>query len=170
MKQLLIFLIVGFTALACKDNQDCSLPTSYEVDQARMLLDIERIDQYLLDSAITAQVHESGIRYVIHATGAGNTADLCSYVTKQYALSLLDGTNVINLLGGVRAERSSLALDMPAWQIGTPLVQDGGLITLFVPSPLGYGSSVRTFDNNGVNVTVPPNSILIFTIAVISVE
>ena len=170
MRDLLLYVIVVAILIGCKDPQDCSLPTNYTVDQARLLLEVETIDKYILDSAITAQAHETGIRYIIHTAGTGNSADMCSYVTKQYALSMLDGTTIVNFLGGVTAERSALALDMAAWQIGIPLVQEGGLITLFVPSPLGYGNVARTFNNNGLNVTVPPNTSLIFTIAVMKVE
>ncbi|MDH5604620.1 MAG: hypothetical protein OEY51_11800, partial [Cyclobacteriaceae bacterium] len=104
MRNLLLYSVLISILFGCKDPQDCSLPTSYTVDQNRLLLEVETIDKYILDSAISVQEHETGIRYIIHGAGSGITADMCSYVTKQYALSLLDGTRIVNFLGGVTAE------------------------------------------------------------------
>ena len=170
MKYAILLVFICSFFLGCKKEVDCTIPLEFDVDQTRVALEGETIDKYLLDSGITAQTHATGLRYVIHELGVGNTANLCSLVVKQYSLTLLDGTPIINTLGGSSAERTSLGVEIPAWKIGIPLVQDGGLITLYVPSPLGYGNTSRTFNNDGLNVTVPPNSIVVFKIAVMSVE
>jgi len=166
-------LIVVFVAffVNCKEDVDCTVPTSWDVNMDRVAVEQATIDQYLLDSAITTESHpSSGIKYVIQESGAGEVADMCKLVTKQYEITFLDGTPLISTLGSSFAERTALSNDIPAWQAGIPLVQDGGLITLYVPSPYAYGSSGRIFNVDGVNVTVPPNTILIFKISVIKVE
>jgi FKBP-type peptidyl-prolyl cis-trans isomerase len=48
------------------------------------------------------------------------------------------------------------------WQIGIPMMKEGGKAKLLIPSQLGYGSS-----NLGV---IPPNSVLIFDIELIDVK
>jgi FKBP-type peptidyl-prolyl cis-trans isomerase len=48
------------------------------------------------------------------------------------------------------------------WQIGLPLMKEGGKATLFIPSALGYGSMYAG--------PIPPNSVLIFDIELIDVK
>ncbi|HEY8688210.1 MAG TPA: FKBP-type peptidyl-prolyl cis-trans isomerase, partial [Chitinophagaceae bacterium] len=48
------------------------------------------------------------------------------------------------------------------WQKGLPLIRAGGMITLYIPPSLGYGSSPFG--------SIPANSILIFDIELIDVQ
>jgi FKBP-type peptidyl-prolyl cis-trans isomerase FkpA len=48
------------------------------------------------------------------------------------------------------------------WQIGIPLVKAGGRIMLLIPSGLGYGNSSAG--------SIPANSVLLFTIDVLTVK
>ena len=49
------------------------------------------------------------------------------------------------------------------WQIGLQKCKVGGKIRLFIPSGLGYSIASRT-------KTIPPNSILVFDIELVSVK
>ncbi|MBB6110465.1 FKBP-type peptidyl-prolyl cis-trans isomerase [Mucilaginibacter lappiensis] len=56
----------------------------------------------------------------------------------------------------------SLSGAIPGLTIGVPLIKKGGRIILLIPSKLGYG--------NVANGPIPPNSVLIFTIDLISIN
>jgi FKBP-type peptidyl-prolyl cis-trans isomerase FkpA len=99
--------------------------------------------------------------YRIDSLGTGVTPTLSSRVFVTYTAKLLNGTVVDHqpiaaqtgwVLGGL----------ILGWQIGLPLIKEGGGITLLVPSSLAYGC-------NGYG-GVPPDSIMEFDIALVDVQ
>lgn len=142
----LLFLALFITTFSCEKD---------EVDQ--VAIDQEIIEQYLADNNITAQKHESGIYYVIHAEGTDGHPSYNSEVVVKYKGFLTDGT-VFDQTNG-----SSTNFNLPnlivGWQIGIPLLQKGGKGTFFIPSYLGYGR----FPPSGI----PENAVLIFDIELI---
>lgn len=159
----LVILVIVFTTLGCSvdDEFGCQLSLNLSVDEAQLARDIEIIDDFLAENGISAQTDPSGLRYVISEPGAGAVAGLCDQVSVTYAGRLLStgeqfdaSSNPINfVLGGL----------ITGWQIGIPLIQPGGSVTLYIPSVYGYGES-------GIGTSIPGNANLIFDIDLVSVN
>ena len=126
--------------------------------EEQMAIDIEILDEYLADNNITAQTDPSGLRYVIREQGDGPTPELTSTVRVGYEGTLLNG-DVFDANESAAFPLNNL---IAGWQIGIPLIQEGGDITLYIPSGLAYGPQGRS----GV---IPANANLIFTIQLLEV-
>lgn len=126
------------------------------VDQAKV--DDQLIQAYIQANHISAVKDSSGLYYQIEDPGTGSTPDLKSKVTVTYTGKLLNGTvfdsetNLSLLLGSV----------ITGWQIGLPKIKAGGSILLLIPSGLAYGAQQAG--------SVPPNSVLVFDIKLVSVQ
>ena len=133
--------------------------------EEQMEKDIEIIESYLKENNITAQSTESGLRYVIESEGTGNNPEKGQKVFVHYTGTLLDGTKFDSSLD--RGE----PLDFPigqgrviqGWDEGIPLLKKGGKGTLYIPSPLAYGS-------RGAGAAIPPNSVLKFEVELVDIE
>ncbi len=152
MNRLLILVFV-FSLISCNDD-----PEPFDANE-QFELDLETIDNYLSDNNITAEIHESELRYVVNIEGSGAKPTRSSNITINYAGRLLDGTE-FDSGQGVSFDLNRLIL---GWQIGVPLIGVGGSITLYIPSAYAYGSV-------GVPGVIPGNSPLIFDIDLISVQ
>lgn len=121
--------------------------------------EIAAVQSYLTARSITATQHPDGFFYVKQAQGTGATPTSSSTITVKYT-GLLTNGNVFdqNQSGTASFLLSSLIL---GWQKGLPLIQKGGIITLYLPYSLGYGCSQAG--------TIPPGSVTIFNIELIDV-
>ncbi len=146
----MVFLGVILLAGACKKDDD---------NQA--LIDKGLIEQYLLDNNISAQEHESGLFYIITTEGFGASPILSDSVEVSYRGSFLDGTVFDQTAAGQTVE-FPLANLIKGWQIGLPLLKEGGRGTFFLPSELGYGDNPRP--------GIPANAVLIFDIDLVDVK
>lgn len=164
MKFNLLFvnlLLFAFVLSGCSSENECELTPNLNVDQAQLETDLEGIDEYLGENEIEAQVHETGLRYVINDAGNGNTAELCNTVSVNYEGRLLSNGEVF--------DSTDTPISFPlnqlitGWQIGIPLIEEGGSITLYIPSVYAYG---RT----GIGDVIPPNANLIFEISLTDVN
>jgi FKBP-type peptidyl-prolyl cis-trans isomerase len=141
----LIFVTV-FLALGCS-KESCAEEKG-----------LTTMDQYLADNNLTPEVGEAGMRYIINEPGGTAkplpTAEVVvKYQGRQTNDEVFDQTvsdprifRLDRLIGG--------------WQLGIPLVGEGGKITLFLPSALAYGP--------GGTGEICPNSELIFEIELVS--
>lgn len=153
MKKYLLILFVAVAALSSCSKDDSTFDTS-----AQAATDDANIQAYLKANNITDAVHDaSGLYYKVVTPGTGNYPIATSTVTVNYTGKLLNGTQfdtgtafVANLNGGV----------IKGWTIGLQHINTGGRINLYIPSAMGYG--------NADNGAIPKNSVLIFTIDVIS--
>lgn len=153
-------LILGLIFfLGC--SKDCDSEPNLTVDQDQLDTDIAAIDAFLSTNNIDAEIHPSGIRYVVTNAGSGDRPALCDRVVVGYAGKLLGNTFTFDS----RTDPISFALGdlIVGWQIGIPLVKAGGQITLYIPSVYGYGT-------RGAGSDIPPNSNLEFTIQLFGVE
>jgi len=115
---------------------------------------------YASTHSITGTSHSSGIYYRIINPGSGPVATSGSGIKVKYTGKLMNDqifdqqtTNAVGPLG--------LNGLIQGWQIGIPLIQEGGRIELIIPSSLGYGC-------NGFG-SVPGNSVLYFDIELVDV-
>ena len=146
---------------------------------SRLTADGDSIDAYLAEADIKAIVSESGLRYAIAREGTGISAKPGDEVVVHYAGKLLDGTYFDTSIEEVakrqgmhnpgRDYNSGFSFNIgqghviKAWDEGIGYIKEGGKGTLYVPSPLGYGS-------RGAGPKIPPYSILVFDVEVLKVN
>jgi FKBP-type peptidyl-prolyl cis-trans isomerase len=152
-KYPLIVSIVTILWLGCSKDE-CNLEPNLAVNQEQLAKDIEAIDAYLASNDIQAQIHPSGLRYVIKRSGEGDRPNYCSNVSVSYEGKTLNG-NIFDS----RSTPISFPLEnlITGWQIGIPLIKEGGRITLYIPS-------VYAYEANGIGSDIPPNASLEFEI------
>lgn len=150
-KLLWLFLAVTLVFTACKKDDDTAAKQAEKDEQI--------IADYLATNNIDAQRHESGLYYLITNEGTGDQPTIASSVEVFYKGYLTNGSMFDETTEGpVVFPLSNL---ITGWQIGIPMLKEGGKGTFFLPSRLGYGST-------GSN-SVPPNAVLIFEIDLVSV-
>lgn len=112
----------------------------------------------------TYAVTESGLKYMILREGQGKSPKATDEVTVHYQGQLLDGTVFDSSYS--RGEPAAFPLNrvIPGWTEGLQLMKEGGKAVFYIPSNLGYGA---TGTPGG---PIPPNSDLIFTVELISVN
>lgn len=128
----------------------------------------ETLDAYIARTGLTSSVqsHPSGFYYKILNAGTGQAPTATSKITIYYKGMLTDGT-VFDQTGTAANYQSgnpvtfSLSQLILGWQVGLPLIKPGGSIILYLPPSLGYGSQSAG--------SIPPNSVLIFEISLVSV-
>ncbi|MEN0005739.1 MAG: FKBP-type peptidyl-prolyl cis-trans isomerase [Bacteroidota bacterium] len=128
LKNIITFALLALAFAACSED-----PNQGEIDQ-------ERIEEYLEDSNQTAQVHPSGLYYIINEMGQGGSPALQDTVEVAYQGSLTNGLVFDETDPGKTIEFPLFGL-IEAWQIGIPLIEKGGSITLITPSRLAYGET-----------------------------
>jgi FKBP-type peptidyl-prolyl cis-trans isomerase len=126
---------------------------------AQMAQDVQTIDDYLTTNNITAIKDQSGVRSAITRVGTGGFPPRVGQtVDVKYTGKFMNGT-VFDPGPDIKAPLGSLIL---GWQYGLSTWPVGTKGTLYIPSPLGYG-------NNPPSGAIPPNSILVFDVELLSV-
>ena len=138
-------LILGLALVGCsnKDREEYRCTTAAE-DDAKM-------QSYITANGITATKHASGMYYQIIEPGTGATPSLSSSVKANYTGKFTDNTSFD---GGVAT--FPLGGVIQGWQIGIPLIKQGGKIKLIIPPYLAYGCNPY--------MGIPGNSVLIFDV------
>jgi len=112
-------------------------------------------------NGINAVKHSSGIYYEIIDAGTGVTPDISSLIKVTYVGTYLNG-QIFDQLSTPPSQGWPLSGLIAGWQIGLPLISNGGHIKLIIPSAYAYGC-------NGVS-GVPANSVLYFDINLVDVQ
>jgi len=117
------------------------------------------IESYLEANEIETEIHSSGIRFTIIEEGNGESPDETSEVEVKYT-----GTLVNDVIFDQNTEGVSFPLEnlIEGWQIMLPQIQEGGRIKIYMPSRYGYGTTGTT--------NIPPNTVLIFDIELLSIN
>lgn len=123
-------------------------------------IDEEIIQKYLEDNQLDATRHDSGLYYIITTIGNGQHPTIDSGIEVKYKGYLADGA-VFDETTGNDTFQSPLSNLIEGWQIGIPLLKEGGKGIFFIPSELGYGSNASG--------SIPANSVLIFEIELIGI-
>lgn len=155
MKKLFFSVIVSLFLVAgsgCLKDNSCS-PRTVESERATMA-------SFATANGLTVTEHSSGLQYQIISAGAGATPTLSSTVSVRYTGKLMNGTIFDSATG--TPVTFPLSQVIPGWQLAVPLIQEGGLIRILVPSSLAYGCT-------GAG-TIPGNSVLYFEIQLVDVQ
>lgn len=157
MKKFFLAAFVASLFAACKkdkcDYNECAVvaPSS----------EIASVQSYLTSNSITATQHCSGIFYAVDNAGSGKQPNGCSTVTVNYEGKLTNGTVFDKTTAGNPAEFDLSGL-VTGFRNGALQIKSGGKVRVYIPPSLGYGSTARP--------GLPANSILIFTIELVSVK
>jgi FKBP-type peptidyl-prolyl cis-trans isomerase FkpA len=164
MKKIIPYLALVLLFTNCTKTKTPTCPYTESAAVATPA-EIAEVQNYLFGKGITNAVqHPSGIFYKISNAGTGTvTPTVCNNVSVKYEGYLSTGNKF-------EENTSSFTLGevILGWQKGVPLIKTGGIITLYIPPSLAYGSQVRK-DAAG-NIVIPGNSILIFNITLIAVN
>jgi FKBP-type peptidyl-prolyl cis-trans isomerase FkpA len=106
--------------------------------------DDEIILKYIEDYNLSATKTSSGLYVVIEEPGTGATCNSFSTVRASYS--------------GIEFDLQSV---IPGWTEGIPYFKEGGYGKLLIPSALAYGTKGTT--------GIPPNTVLIFDVALLEV-
>lgn len=146
-----LMMIAVLIMPGCKKDDDA---------EKQAAIDEQIIIDYLAANNIDATRHESGLYYVITDEGTGDRPTIYNSVEVYYKGYFTDGSIFDQTTSGpVSLSLQSL---ISGWQIGIPLIKEGGSIRLFLPSALGYGAS-----GSG---SVPPNTVIFFDIDLVKVS
>jgi FKBP-type peptidyl-prolyl cis-trans isomerase FkpA len=99
----------------------------------------------------------SGLYYRILRKGDGKKPTLANTVVAHYKGWLDNGKEFDASYGKGAPATFPLSRVVPGWQEGLPLVGEGGMIELEIPSDLGYGS-------RGSPPVIPPGATLHFIV------
>jgi FKBP-type peptidyl-prolyl cis-trans isomerase FkpA len=127
-----------------------------EVSDPQISLDTASIGSYLRSQSISFNTDPqgSGLIYKVDTVGTGAVPLLIDSVVVKYKSTLFSTGSVVDQkTAPVKFALSTLIL---GWQIGLPLIPEGGTITLYIPSSLAYGPT----SNSGI----PAKSILVCTV------
>ena len=146
--------------------------------EKQLIIDTEIIDNHLKDNQIEAITTESGLRYVIKEEGIGPKPDSGQIVKVNYAGRILAGdyfdSNIEEIArekGIFQEGRSYGPFTFPletgrvikGWDEAISLLNIGTKATLYIPSPLGYGT-------RSTGAIIKPNSILVFDVELLGIE
>ncbi|MCI5080653.1 MAG: FKBP-type peptidyl-prolyl cis-trans isomerase [Saprospiraceae bacterium] len=127
LKYTALFFLLVIGVLSCSKDED------------QATIDRNKIEAFLEETQLDAEEHPSGLYFVTEELGDGGHPDITSTVTVRYKGYLLDGT-VFDQTEGNETVSFKLMDLIEGWQIGIPLIQKGGSITLILPSDLAYGN------------------------------
>ena len=143
----LLFLSI-FTLVGCLGNGDGEAQTSEEIlnnaianinfDQLNN--DLEEIDEIIESFGLTEEIliEPNGVRYRIQSLGTGAKPRLNSTVRIKYSGRLLDSNVEIDANDDLEIALFSLII---GFQTTLPLLPEGTVVTLFIPSGFGMPSN-----------------------------
>lgn len=105
----------------------------------------------------------SGLQYEVLIPGEGAKPTATDQVTVHYEGTLLDGNIFDSSYERNKEIQFNLGQVIPGWTEGLQLMSIGAKYILYIPSELAYGA-------RGAGADIPPNSTLIFTIELISID
>ena len=164
--KLFLMLALPLVFAACHKSKECPYTTTKATADPA---EVAKLKTYLDSSSIPYKQHPSGIFYHVTTPGSGATPGVCSNVTVKYAGRLTNGAGFdSSYKRAPDGTTFTLGELVAGWQIGIPLIQKGGSITLYIPPSLGYGPNASR-DENG-NIIIPGNSNLVFNIELLNVQ
>lgn len=156
MKRSVAYLFFALTCIlgagCIKEEEGCK-PASAQSEETA-------IRNYAAANGIVPTKHSSGLFYQVLSPGTGVSPSPSSVVGITY-----EGKTTANVVFDQSTTQKDWPLDrlIVGWQIGLPLIKEGGSIVLLVPSSMAYGCS-------SPSAAIPSNSILIFNINLLDVK
>ncbi len=105
----------------------------------------------------------SGLQYKVMKEGEGGSPKPADTVTVHYRGTLIDGTEFDSSYARNQPASFPVGRVIPGWTEALQLMNPGSRWQLFLPAKLAYG-------DRGAGSRIPPNSVLIFEVELLSVE
>ncbi len=178
IKVLLSIISIKSKEQAQKDMEAKRAQMQKEMEDkaaAQMPIDDKALQDYFAKNNIKATKTASGLYYVINKPGSGANAHAGQMVSMKYIGKTLEGKQFDanmdesgNLLDkGGHKEPFSFGLGqgqvIKGWDEGIALLNKGAKATLYIPSPLAYGTQSPSPD-------IAPNSVLVFNVEVVDIK
>ncbi len=105
----------------------------------------------------------SGLQYKILSEGSGRTPKKSDMITVHYRGTFINGTEFDSSYG--RGQPQTFRVDgvIPGWTEALQLMKEGAKWQVFIPPQLAYGE-------RGMPPRIPPNSVLVFEVELISIQ
>jgi FKBP-type peptidyl-prolyl cis-trans isomerase FkpA len=162
IRRLIILISFCAVMLSCKKSPDLTGCPYTESTLVVPASEMTSLQAWVAANRPTAILHPGGFYYEINVAGTGTVAPtVCTNVTVKYAGYLTSGLKFTSVTEETVASSFTMGALILGWQRGLPLIKAGGSINLYVPPSLGYGANA--------NGPIPANSILLFTVQLISV-
>ena len=126
--------------------------------------DQNAIVNYAIDELIPLERTRSGLLYRIIKKGEGEMK-WGDYISVHYKGYFLDGRMFDSSYRRDKPLQFYIGNMIPGWNEGLQLIGPGGMIQLFIPSPLGYAEKGLPDGKDGF--LVPPNTPLVFEVEVL---
>lgn len=152
MKKLISLLTILLLFSCSLDDVD--IPEDYIAQNEAEIL------AYLDDNSLTAQKSPSGLYYIISTEGTGVQPSITDNVTVAYKGYFIDGQ--IFDQSDENGISFNLGQVIAGWTEGITYFKEGGEGILLIPSHLAYGNTGRP--------GIPPGSVLVFDISLLSVD
>lgn len=152
MKRALLAFGFCYLVSGCVKDTSCD-PKSVDSERTTIV-------NYAAANSISATAHTSGLYYEITNPGAGASPTSTSGVKVTYTGKLLNGSTF---------DSATTPVDLPlgqaiqGWQIGLPLLKEGGSMKMIIPSSLAWGCQGA---GSGV---IPPDAIVYFEVTLVDV-
>lgn len=135
---------------------------SCEDDKPQAQKDDEKIKDYISQNNLDMTRHSTGVYYKIYNEGSGTNPGYYSKVKVTYKGYL---TNGYVFDEGI-LDYYALNQLITGWQIGLPMIKQGGSMKLIIPSTYGY-PEMKEYDSEGELVTTHSRPILVFDLTLI---
>jgi len=155
MKKLFLATICALCVMSCIKDDSVTFEEQMAIDEALIL-------DYLEENNYSVQKTDEGVYYHHWVEGTGTQPTIEDNVTVHYQGSLLDGTVFDSSYGGNPASFSLTGV-IQGWQIGIPLMKEGGRTLLVIPSRLAYGTA-------GAGGSISANAVLAFEVELLEVQ
>lgn len=153
----LLLFVVAATGSGCLKNSSGNSCTDKLVSSEALAM-----QDYATANGISVTTHPSGVMYQVISPGSGMNPTGTSRIFVKYTGKLISNGNVFDSQADHTQTGWFLNTLIPGWQVGIPLISEGGVIKLIVPSSLAYGC--RGF------ATIPQDAILYFEIELVDVQ
>jgi len=155
-------LFIILLAISChpdpKDDLEVNeIPEPVDYSQ----IDKELIEQYLFENALSAEVTNSGLYYIIENEGEGKRPSLSSITTVNYKGYLLNG-EIFDQSPQEGVVFENLNDLIEGFKEGVLLLNESGKAILILPSRLAYG--------NYSTASIPENAVILFDIELLEVN
>ena len=133
--------------------------------QEAIVKNAEEYEKFLAENVNIKDIKttESGLQYKIIKEGDGEIPNVEDFVTAHYRGTLTDGTEFDSSYSRGEPQRFETDGVIKGWTEALQMMKVGSQWEIFVPPDLAYG---RT----GMLPKIPPNSVLVFEIELLSVE
>lgn len=147
----LLLFVIPFYFMGCKKSQ--------------AVIDNDIIQGYISSHHLNAAVQPNGVYFVPLNAGSGIYAGSASIATVTYK-GVLPNDSVFSQ--STTPYTSYLSQTIPGWSEGIQLMQKSQTAMVLIPSAMGYGGTAKPASNG--YAAIPANSVLIFTITLISFQ